>query len=70
MNRQSSPSEFAWYQMQRDDKTLYVITYGVFTSRSAAQAAVAGFTGELASIKPWVRQLNLVQDTVRNHSQR
>lgn len=70
MNRQSSPSEFAWYQMQRDDKTLYVITYGVFSSQSAAQAAVAGFTGELASIKPWVRPLNLVQDTVRGHSQR
>lgn len=70
MNRQSSPSEFAWYQMQRDDKTFYVITYGVFSSQSAAQAAVAGFTGELASIKPWVRPLNLVQDTVRSHSQR
>ena len=69
MNRQADTSDFAWYQMQRDNRTLFVITYGVFSSREAAQAAAAGFTGELASIKPWVRPLRLVQDTVRSNSQ-
>lgn len=69
MNRQADTSDFAWYQMQRDNRTLYVIIYGVFSSREAAQSAAAGFTGEMASIKPWVRPLNLVQDTVRSNRQ-
>jgi DamX protein len=69
MNRQADTSDFAWYQMQRDNRTLYVIIYGVFSSREAAQSAAAGFTGEMASIKPWVRPLSLVQDTVRSNRQ-
>ncbi|MEE4281161.1 MAG: AAA family ATPase [Pseudomonadales bacterium] len=69
MNRQTDTSDFAWYQMQRDNRTLYVIIYGVFSSREAAQSAVAGFSGEMASIKPWVRPLSLVQDTVRSNRQ-
>jgi len=69
MNRQPDTSDFAWYQMQRDNRTLYVITYGVFSSREAAQSAVAGFSGEMASIKPWIRPLSLVQDTVRKNRQ-
>ncbi|XOV84092.1 MAG: AAA family ATPase [bacterium] len=69
MNRQRDTSDFAWYQMQRDNRTLYVIVYGVFSSREAAQAAIASFTGEMASIKPWVRPLSLVQETVRSNRQ-
>ena len=69
INRQSNPEEFALYRIQRDGRTLYVVTYGIFSGKPGAQSAVNSFTGELAGMKPWVRALALVQDTIRNNPQ-
>ncbi len=65
INRQSNPEEFAVYRMARGDTVLHVVTYGLFSGRAAAQSAADNFTGELARLKPWVRPMELVQQTVR-----
>lgn len=65
INRQKEPSEFAIYQIRRNGKLLYVVTYGLFSSSSAATSAAAGLTGELGRLQAWVRPLQLVQDAIR-----
>ncbi|MEM7096641.1 MAG: AAA family ATPase [Pseudomonadota bacterium] len=62
---QANPGEFAIYQIRRDGRRLNVITYGVFTSSGAAGGALGDLQGQLGSVKPWVRPMNLVQDAVR-----
>ncbi len=69
INRQDDPGEFALYRMQRDGRSLFIVTYGLFSSREAAAAAARGFSGELAGIEPWIRPMRLVQDTVRANAQ-
>ncbi len=69
IGRQDTQEEFAVYSMIRDGQRLYVVTYGVFSGRAAAQATAAGFSGELATLNPWVRPMSLVQDTVRDNPQ-
>ncbi len=69
INRQDDPGEFALYRTQRDGRSLFIVTYGLFSSREAAATAARGFSGELARIEPWIRPLRLVQDTVRANAQ-
>ena len=64
VKRQPDPNEFAIYQVSRDNRLLHVVIYGLFSNASAAERAAEGFTGELATLKPWVRPLQLVQDAV------
>jgi len=69
ISRQDNQEEFAIYSMIRDGQRLHVVTYGVFSGRAAAQTAIAGFSGELARLDPWIRPMRLVQDTVRDNPQ-
>ena len=69
IQRQANPEEFGLYRMRREGRQLYVIIYGVFSGRRGAQTALAEFTGELGRIKPWIRSMALVQDTIRNNEQ-
>ena len=69
IRRQSEPSEFAMYPLVRGDKRMYVVTYGVFSSQSAAEQAgrsLRSSKGELSSIKPWIRPFSNVQDAIAN----
>jgi len=70
IQRQPHPEEFAMYRILRDGNTFYVVIYGVFSGPGAAESASRSFVGELAAIKPWIRPLRLVQDTVRATPQR
>jgi septal ring-binding cell division protein DamX len=69
IERQDNQEEFAMYSWRRDGTRLYVVTYGVFSGNSAAQRTIEGFTGELGRIKPWVRSMRLVQETIRDNPQ-
>ena len=62
---QADTSEFAVYQINRDNRRLNVITFGVFSTTDAARRAADGLVGQLKGVKPWVRSLNFVQDAVR-----
>jgi hypothetical protein len=64
IKRQRDSAEFAMFTMHRNDTTLYVVTYGVFSDKAAAQRAVTGLTGELADVKPWIRPFAAVQDAL------
>ena len=64
IRRQDEPNEFAMYPLSRDGKTLFVVTYGVFSNRAAAERAGASLTGELREFKPWIRRLANVQDAI------
>lgn len=64
IKRQRDSAEFAMFTMHRNDTTVYVVTYGVFSNKAAAQRAVTGLTGELADIKPWIRSFAAVQDAL------
>lgn len=66
IKRQSDADEFAMYPLRREDKMLYVVTYGVFSTQDAAQRAAASLTGELAGFKPWIRRFANVQDAIAN----
>jgi len=66
VNRQADPEEFAIYHVIRDQRLLYVVIYGVFSSAGTAQRVADQLPGELGSVAAWVRQLDLVQDTVRS----
>ena len=64
IRRQTEPGEFAMYPLARGDKLMYVVTYGVFSSQSAAEQAGRALQGELSSIKPWIRPFSNVQDAI------
>lgn len=53
--------QFRYYTKQHEGKPLYVVTYGDFTSRAAAQAAIAELPQALRSGKPWVRTVGDIQ---------
>ena len=62
IGRQSDRAEFAMYESIRKGRTFYVIIYGVYSSRSAAERAAANLSGEFAGIKPWIRTFKAVQE--------
>jgi DamX protein len=62
VERQRKPSDFAWYTLRRGDKTLYVITYGLFATVEQARAAAADLPKEVGNLEPWIRQLKFVQE--------
>jgi len=45
----------------------FVLVYGHYTSRAAANAAAAKMPAALNGIKPWVRGISGVQDTIKAH---
>ena len=65
VDRQPDPEAFAIYRAVRGGRELYVVTYGVYSDRAAASRAADQLTGELAGMQPWIRELSLVQEAVR-----
>lgn len=63
--RQREPGEFTIYQLQRDGRILHVVLYGLFSSRSAAQAAADNLPAEVGQVQPWIRSVGQVQDAAR-----
>jgi len=62
IGRQSDRAEFAMYESIRNGRSLYVIIYGVYSSRSAAGRAAANLSGQFAGIEPWIRTFKAVQE--------
>jgi len=63
--RQQEPGEFTVYQLQRDGRILHVVLYGLFSSRSAAEAAADSLPAEVGSVQPWIRPVGQVQAAAR-----
>ena len=64
--RQDNRDEFAMYPLSRNGNTMYVLTFGVFPNEAAAKSAAENLKGELADIKPWIRQLSAVQEGIND----
>ncbi len=65
IDKQKTPGDFAWYTLKREDRTLYVITYGLFETVEAARAASQSLPEEVGNLEPWIRKLSFVQDAAR-----
>ena len=63
--RQREPDEFTVYQLQRDGRILHVVLYGLFSSRSAAEAAADDLPAEVGRVQPWIRPVEQVQAAAR-----
>jgi septal ring-binding cell division protein DamX/type II secretory pathway predicted ATPase ExeA len=64
--RQDNRDEFAMYPLSRNGNTMYVLTFGVFPNEAAAKSAAENLKGELANVKPWIRQLSAVQEGIND----
>ena len=64
INRQRNPSDFAYYTLQRNGRTLYVVTYGIYASLAEANSASERLPAEVGSVKPWVRPLRQVHNAI------
>ena len=54
-------SEYRYFKKVHQGQPLYVLTYGSFVSRDAAQAAVKTLPAKLQAGKPWPRTLGSIQ---------
>ncbi len=62
--QQRDRQQFAWYPIVRGGKRLYVVTYGQFDSKAAADTAAASLPSEVGKVEPWVRPLKLIQEAI------
>ncbi|MGG2395500.1 SPOR domain-containing protein [Pseudomonas sp. SH1-B] len=54
-------AEYHYFKKVHQGQPLYVLTYGSFTSRDAAQAAIKSLPAKLQAGKPWPRTLGSIQ---------
>lgn len=54
-----------YYPSRRAGQAWYVVSYGVFADRSAAQATLNRLPSRLSTAGPWVRQLAAVQTAIQ-----
>ena len=54
-------SEYRYFKKIHQGQPLYVLTYGSFATRDAAQAAVKTLPAKLQAGKPWPRTLGSIQ---------
>ncbi len=52
---------YRYYVKQHQGAPLYVVTYGNFASRQAAQAAIAGLPEKVRAGKPWPKSFAAVR---------
>jgi DamX protein len=64
INRQSAPEQFASYELERDGRRLYVVVYGLFETRSEADAASRALPAGVGEVKPWIRTLEQVHGAI------
>jgi DamX protein len=65
LEKQRRPSDFAVYRRNVDGKQLYVATFGSYPNRAAAEQASRRLPAAVGRVKPWIRELSAVQQTIR-----
>ena len=64
MAQQSQPGEFASYELERDGRRLHVVVYGLFNTRSEADAAARTLPASVGNVSPWIRTLEQVHGAI------
>jgi DamX protein len=57
--------EYRYFKKVHQGQPLFVLTYGSFASRDAAQASVKTLPAKLQAGKPWPRTLGSIQQEMR-----
>ena len=57
-------SEYRYFRKMHDGKPLFVITYGSFADRAAAQAALKSLPAQVQAGKPWPRTFSSIQQDI------
>lgn len=57
-------ADYHYFKKQHQGKPLYVVTYGSFTSRDAAQAALRSLPAKVQANKPWPRNFAGIQQEI------
>ncbi|OEC36667.1 DamX protein [Pseudomonas cuatrocienegasensis] len=57
-------SEYRYFRKQHQGQPLYVVTYGSFASRDAAQAALRGLPAKVQAGKPWPRTFGSIKQEI------
>lgn len=63
---QREPSEFASYPTISNGRTLYIVVYGLFSDKAAADAAAQNLPAETGRVSPWVRSIGSIKQAVRS----
>ena len=53
--------EYRYYMKMHQGAPMYVVTYGVFSSQSAAQAGLKGLPAKIQAGKPWPKSFAVIQ---------
>jgi DamX protein len=61
---QPDPDDFAVYQLRRDGRVLHVVVYGLFNTRSEADAAARRLPASVGQVKPWIRSIEQVHGAI------
>ncbi|MDF3936488.1 AAA family ATPase [Pseudomonas citronellolis] len=62
--RQQGGGDYRYFRKTLQGKPFYVVTYGSFPSRSAAQSAVKGLSAKVQASKPWPRTFASIQQEI------
>lgn len=61
---QQNGGEYRYFKKVHQGKPLYVVTYGNFPSRNAAQAAIKGLPAKVQAGKPWPKSFASIQQEI------
>lgn len=61
IDAQAEPQKFYMFETRYKNKPWYVVVYGQYKDRDAAQAASASLPSALAKLKPWARTIQGIQ---------
>ncbi|GGL97763.1 hypothetical protein GCM10009425_06050 [Pseudomonas asuensis] len=64
IQQQSDSANYRYFKKQYQGKALYVVTYGSFANRAAAEAAVKQLPAKVQSAKPWPRTFASIQQDI------
>ncbi|MOA07173.1 hypothetical protein D3C78_1268570 [compost metagenome] len=58
---QQNGGQYRYFKKQHQGKPLYVVTYGSFPNRTAAQAAIKALPAKVQAGKPWPKTFASIQ---------
>ncbi|MDO9321188.1 MAG: SPOR domain-containing protein [Pseudomonas sp.] len=58
-------ADYHYFKKQLQGKPIYVVTYGSFTTRAAAQSAISNLPAKVKAGKPWPRTVASVQQEIK-----
>ena len=62
---QSRPADYALFRTRSGANVVHVVTYGVYDTRLAAEAAVSRLPATIGKVTPWVRPISNVKAAIK-----